>query len=260
MESATISAGQLTQQLGELGVTPGGVLLVHCAFSQVKPIENGPEGLVAALQTTLGPAGTLVMPSMTDDDDQPFDPRMTPCRHLGVVANTFWQLPGVLRSDSPHAFAARGPEAARITASSPLEVPHGLDSPIGRVYELDGQVLLLGVGHDDNTTIHLAESLAGVRYRRTKHLTISKDGKPTRLEYREIDHCCQNFQLVDGWLEAAKLQRRGKVGYADARLLHSRDIIRVVVEQLQLNEAVFLHPVGVDEQCDEARASLRSYQ
>jgi aminoglycoside 3-N-acetyltransferase len=64
------------------------------------------------------------------DDDQPFDPRTTPCRHLGVVANTFWQLPEVLRSDSPHAFVAQGPEAARITAPSPLEVPHGLDSPV----------------------------------------------------------------------------------------------------------------------------------
>ena len=61
---------------------------------------------------------------------------------MGIVAQTFWQLPGVLRSDSPHAFAAAGPQAARITAPHPVDVPHGLDSPAGRVYELDGQVLL----------------------------------------------------------------------------------------------------------------------
>jgi aminoglycoside N3'-acetyltransferase len=256
MGSATISTGQLTQQLSELGVTPGGVLLIHCAFSNVKPVEHGPEGLIAALQAAVGSTGTLVMPSMTDDDGQPFNPRATPCHHLGVVANTFWQMPGVLRSDSPHAFAARGPQAARITEPPPLEVPHGLDSPVGRVYELDGQVLLLGVNHDDNTTIHLAESLAGVRYRRAKHVMVLRDGQPTRVAYAEIDHCCQNFQLVDGWLAAAKLQRRGTVGHAEARLIRSRDIVRLVVEQLQLNETVFLHPIGVDEECDEARASL----
>jgi aminoglycoside 3-N-acetyltransferase len=260
MQSALLSIDQLTQQLRALGVKAGGVLLVHCAFSHVKPIEQGPEGLIAALQAVIQPDGTLVMPSITDDDDQPFDPRTTPCRHLGVVANTFWQLPEVLRSDSPHAFAARGPQAARITASSPLGVPHGLDSPVGRVYELDGQVLLLGVSHDDNTTIHLAEFLAGVRYRRAKHVVVLKDGQPTRVAYGEIDHCCQNFLLMDDWLEAAKLQRRGRVGHADARLIRSCDIVRVVVEQLQRNETVFLHPVGVDEQCDEARASLRSCQ
>jgi aminoglycoside 3-N-acetyltransferase len=125
---------------------------------------------------------------------------------------------------------------------------------------MDGQVLLLGVNHDDNTTIHLAEFLAGVRYRRKKQVTIMKDGQPTQVEYGEIDHCCQNFLLVDAWLETEPLQRKGRVGHADARLLRSRDIVRVVVERLQRQETMFLHPIGVDEQCDEARASLRSSQ
>ena len=160
MNRETVSQKDLTQQLLDLGVTSGGVLLVHCSFSLVKPVESGPLGLILALQSALGSRGTLVMPSMPDDDDHPFDPQHTPCRGMGVVANTFWQLPNVLRSDSPHSFAAKGPQASAITAPHPVDVPHGLDSPVGRVYELDGQVLLLGVGHDANTTIHLAESLA----------------------------------------------------------------------------------------------------
>ena len=63
IQPAPVSVHELTQQLRELGVIPGGVLLVHCAFSRVKPIKNGPEGLIAALQTAVGPAGTLVMPT-----------------------------------------------------------------------------------------------------------------------------------------------------------------------------------------------------
>lgn len=256
MQRPMIPLSQLIQQILDIGVTPGGVLLVHCAFSKVKPIEGGPAGLITALETVLGPNGTLVMPSMTDDDDHPFDPRSTPCPGMGVVADTFWRLPHVLRSDSPHAFAARGPAAAMITAPHPVDVPHGLDSPVGRVYELDGQVLLIGVGHEANTTIHLAEYLAGVRYRRKKHVVILQGGQPVRVDFEEIDHCCENFRLVDEWLEARKLQRRGKIGHAEARLARSRDIVQVVVEQLQQNETVFLHPPGVDEQCDEAWASL----
>ena len=258
MQREPVSQKQLTRQLLDLGVAPGGVLLVHTAFSQVKPVEAGPLGLIAALLAALGPEGTLVMPSMTDDDDHPFDPRHTPCIGMGVVANTFWQLPDVLRSDSPHAFAAQGPQASRITAPHPVEVPHGLDSPVGRVYELDGQVLLLGVGHDANTTIHLAETLAGVRYRRQKYVLLLTEGRVTRFDYTEIDHCCQNFNLVGGWLETEKLQRRGRIGYAEARLIRSRDIVKVVTKQIQSNETVFLHPPGVDEECDEARASLAS--
>jgi aminoglycoside 3-N-acetyltransferase len=48
------------------------------------------------LLDAVGQAGTLVMPSMSD---RIFDPVRTPCRRLGVVADTFWLMPGVLRSD-----------------------------------------------------------------------------------------------------------------------------------------------------------------
>jgi aminoglycoside 3-N-acetyltransferase len=246
----------LIGQLIELGVQPGGVLLVHTAFSKVMPIEGGPLGLISALHSALGPDGTLVMPSMSYDDDHPFDKTKSPCPEMGITADTFWRLPGVLRSDNNHAFAAVGPLAERILAPHPIDIPHGLDSPVGRVYELDGQVLLLGVGHGSNTTIHLCENMAGVRYRRDKYLTILRDGQPIRFEYREIDHCCQNFSLVDGWLDERGLQRRGKVGHADARLVRSRDIVGVVTERLKENDTTFLHPRGVDEECDDAWASL----
>ena len=251
-----MSIDELVSQLLDLGVMPGGVLLVHTSFSRVKPVEDGPLGLIAALRRVLGPDGTLVMPSMTGDDDHPFDPRATPCAGMGVVADTFWRLPGVQRSDSPHAFAAFGPQAPRITAPHPVDLPHGLDSPAGRVYELDGQVLLLGVDHNANTTIHLAEWLAGVRYRRPKYSTTLRDGRPVRVGYHEIGHCCENFHLVGEWLAARALERRGLVGHAQARLVRSRDVVAVVKERLRQDETVFLHPFGVDEECDEARASL----
>jgi aminoglycoside 3-N-acetyltransferase len=245
----------LVRQLAALGVARGGMLLVHNAFSKVAPVVGGPEGLIEALLAALGPGGTLVMPSMADDDDVPFDRGETPCRALGVVANRFWRMPGVLRSDSPHAFAATGPHAARITLPHPVDVPHGLNSPPGRVYELDGQVLLLGVGHDANTTIHVAENIAGVRYRQRKHATVLEHGKPARYEYGETDHCCERFGLLDEWL--GQRQRRGIVGRAEARLARSRDIVAAALGHLRADETVFLHPAGGPcRECNEARASL----
>lgn len=252
----TFSVAQIVQQLETLGVKPGGVLLVHCAFSQVKPVENGPLGLITALQAAVGPTGTLVMPSMSDEEEEVFDPERTPCLGMGVVADRFWRLPGVLRRHSPHAFAAWGKHAPEIVAPHPIDIPHGLDSPVGRVYELDGQVLLLGIDHTANTTVHLAENLAGVRYRRKKRTPTVENGRLRWVEYGEVDHCCENFRLVDVWLEEHGLQRVGQVGHASARLARSRDIVHVVLEQLRRDETVFLHPFGVDEECDEARASL----
>ena len=246
----------VTEHIRALGVQPGGVLVVHTSFSKVAPIEGGPRGLIIALTHALGPDGTLVMPSMTDDDDHPFEPARTPCPGMGVVADTFWRRPGVSRSDCPHSFAAIGPHATSITAPHRLDVPHGLNSPVGRVFELDGQVLLLGVGHDANTTVHLAENLAGVRYRLRKHATVLSAGNSTRVEYAEIDHCCRNFELMDDWLGAAGLQRRGVVGHAEARLARSRDVVAAALARLREDETVFLHPVGVCGECDEARASI----
>lgn len=252
-----ISREVLAQQLLELGVAAGGVLLVHTSFSKVRPVEGGPEGLISALRTALGQDGTLVMPSMSYDDDHPFDKTKSHCNEMGVLADTFWRQPDVLRSDNNHAFAAVGPLAEKITAPHPIDIPHGIDSPVGRVYELDGQVLLLGVDHMSNTTIHLAENQAGVRYRREKHVTILKEGKASRFEYREIDHCCQKFSLVEKWLDEKGLQRRGKVGNARARLIRSLDIVETVTERLKANETTFLHPQGVDEECDDAWRSIK---
>jgi len=245
----------LARQLFDLGVEPAGVLVVHTAFSQLGPAEAGPRGLIAALIAALGPEGTLVMPSMCDDDDVPFDRTCASCRALGIVADSFWRMPGVLRSDNPHAFAARGRLAGRITATHPVDIPHGIDSPPGRVYQLDGQVLLLGVGHDNNTTVHVAEHLAGVRYRLPKYATVMERGGPRRFEYGETDHCCERFALLDDWLGAR--QRRGLVGRAEARLARSRDIVDAALSRLRADETVFLHPAGSPcGECNEARSSI----
>lgn len=256
MTFRTIDSSEIPRQLLALGVQPGGVLVAHSAFSKVGPVAGGPRGLIHALLSVLGPTGTLVMPSMTDDDDHPFDPKETPCLGMGVVADSFWRMPGVMRSDSPHAFAAIGPKAGEITAAHPVDVPHGLDSPIGRVYALDGQVLLLGVGHDADTTVHLAENMAGVRYRQHKHATVISGGQPARYDYGEIDHCCRNFDLLDDWLEVQGRQHRGAVGHAQARRARARDVVEAALARLRENETVFLHSAGLCGACDEARASL----
>lgn len=256
MSEASVSS--IVEQLHALGVKRGGVLLAHTSFKAVGPVAGGPRGLIDALRTVLGPNGTLVMPSWTGDDETPFDPKTTPAsRDLGVVAGTFWREPGVLRSDHPVAFAAVGPRAAEIV-SGPLPVPpHIPESPIGHVHDASGQVLLIGVGHDANTTLHLAEVLAKVPYGTPKHITVLKDGRPVRVDYKENDHCCQRFALADDWLRKRGWQSEGLVGQAPSRLFASRDLVSVALRQLARDPLIFLHPTSAGcEECDAARASV----
>lgn len=62
-------------------------------------------------------------------------------------------------------FAALGPAAEEITAGHALPDSLREGSPLARLYECDARVLLLGVGHDSNTSLHLGEYRAGVRPR-----------------------------------------------------------------------------------------------
>lgn len=247
----------VVEQLRTLGVQPGGVLLVHTSFRAVRPIEGGPQGLIEALQEAVGPDGTLVMPSWTGDSDEPFDPAATATDpDLGVTASLFWQRPDVVRSDHCFAFAASGPKAREIV-SGPLPLPpHIPQSPVGQVHDQDGQVLLLGVNHDANTTIHLAELLADVPYRIPYYVTVLQNGRPMRIDYGENDHCCQRFTFVDDWLRDRGLQCEGIVGHAQARLMRSRDVVDVVQEHLAEDRLLFLHPEDFGcEECDLARQS-----
>lgn len=246
----------LTADLTALGIAPGDVLVVHTAFARIGPVDGGPLALIAALRDVLGPDGTLVMPTMADSDDEPFDAATAPCLGMGIVAETFRSLPGVLRCDSPHGFAAIGPHAARITAPQPHDVPHGPDSPVGRVAALDGKVLLLGVGHDANTTLHCAENLAGVRYGLRSEAHVFIGGVPTRVPYLEVDHCCRGFERMDGWLEEEGLLRRVEVGRGEGRLMRSRDVLMVALGKLAERETVFLCEPGTCGECDAARVAL----
>jgi len=257
--SPGLSRDAIAAQLAALGVTPGGVLLVHAAYRAVRPVEGGPETLIAALCDAIGPDGTLVMPSWTGDADAVFDPRITPAAaDLGAVADIFWRLPGVGRSAHPEAFAAIGPATAHILADPLPLPPHIPASPVGRVRDLDGQILLLGVGHDANTSLHLAELIADVPYRTPAHVTVAgEDGSPRRIDYLENDHCCMRFALMDDWLRAAGLQSEGTVGHAHARLMRARGLVATALARLADDPLIFLHAAEEDcEECDAARTSI----
>lgn len=254
-----MTIAQVVEQLRALGVRQGGVLLVHTSFKAVRPVEGGPLGLIAALRAAIGPQGTLVMPTMTSGETV-FDPRSTPTESMGITAELFWRQPGVVRSTHPGgSFAAAGPLAGQICRPQPLSPPHGSESPVGHVHELGGQVLLLGVTHSEDTTLHLAEAIARVPYSVSHPCVVEVDGVASTMMIAETDHCCTRFRLADDWLRERGLQRVGKVGNADARLVNARDVVAVALEHLAMDPLIFLCPASAGcEECDLARASIHA--
>ncbi|MCW5965081.1 MAG: hypothetical protein KIT83_13660, partial [Bryobacterales bacterium] len=86
------------------------------------------------------------------------------------------------------------------------------------------------------------------------HCTILENGIAKRIPYRENDHCCERFVLLDAWLGNLGLQREGTVGSAHARWMRSRDVVTVTCQHLAQDPLLFLHPASaMCEDCDAAR-------
>ena len=196
-----------------------------------------------------------MIPSMTADDDHPFDP-------APLLASAWASSPrpsGSCRAYCAATARTPSPRLARrlpVSPPAPVDVPHGLDSPVGRVYELDGQVLLLGVDHTANTTIHLGEYMEDAPATGAKYVTLLKRAAyPGSITLRLIT-AARTFSLVDGWLESEGLQRRGPVGRAEAKAGPIERCDPGGRKKFNRTRPSFSSPFGVDEECDDARLSL----
>ncbi|RZU77561.1 aminoglycoside 3-N-acetyltransferase [Micromonospora kangleipakensis] len=249
----------LAAHLHDLGVRPGGVLLVHAALRPLGFVCGGPQAVVLALRDVLGPDGTLVVPTHTPENSDPagwnnppvpadwwpviraelpgFDPALTPSRFMGTLAEQVRTWPGALRSDHPQvSFAALGPAAGRIVADHTLTDMLGEGSPLARLHDLDADVLLLGVDHGSNTSLHLAEYRWPAAPRaRVGAAVLTGDGGREWVWWDDVDLDESDFARLGADFEATAAVRVGAVGDGTGRLMRQRAAVDFAVEWLARN-------------------------
>jgi aminoglycoside 3-N-acetyltransferase len=260
-QSSPVTVESLKRDLTSLGVKPGMVLLVHSSLSSLGWVCGKSVAVIEALESVLTSDGTLVMPTHSGELSEPsywqhppvpeawwqairdtmpaFQADLTPTRGVGLIPETFRNQDGVKRSNHPQvSFAAWGKYAKEITEKHGLEFALGENSPLARLYDLHGYVLLLGVGHGNNTSLHLAEHRANYSSKKViqSGAPILIEGKRVWQTFDDIETDDNDFETIGmTFAEEAGLERKGKIGQGEARLLPQRELVDFAVDWMKKN-------------------------
>jgi aminoglycoside 3-N-acetyltransferase len=255
-----VTPADVCAALRTVEVCDGDTIIVHASLSRLGWVVGGAHGVVAGLLEAVGPEGTVVMPAQTGISDPStwqhppvpaswwqtirdtwpaFDPQATPRREMGAVMECFARLDGVVHSGHPTlGFVARGPGARALMHPHSLESGLGDDSPLGRMYDAGTRIVLIGVDHANDTSLHLAEHRAdwpGKTWR-TDGAPMLVDGERQWVSYRTLDLDEDDFRTVVEAFEAAGgEQRRAPLGLGTVTACDQRALIDFATSWMSVN-------------------------
>ncbi|NNE74726.1 MAG: AAC(3) family N-acetyltransferase [Acidimicrobiales bacterium] len=258
--NAPITAGDVTAALHAVGVEPGGVIIVHSSMSRLGWFVGGAISVVHGVLDAVGDDGTVVMPAQTGMSDPStwvnppvpegwwptiraewpaFDPQVTPLRAMGAVVETFRRTPDVVHSGHPTVgFVARGPAAAEIVAGHSLTDSLGEHSPLARLYDAGARIVLLGVGHANNTSLHLCEHRAEWPGKQTRQdaAPMLVDGERQWVTYDDLDRDDADFPaLGEAFVAASGAEARVPLGVGHVNAYDMAELVDFGVRWINEN-------------------------
>jgi aminoglycoside 3-N-acetyltransferase len=177
----------------------------------------------------------------------PFDPVLSEADHeMGRFAERIRTWPGA-RASSGHVMrmVAIGPQAEWLTRDQPWDYPQGPGSPLAKLVEAEGQVLMLGAPLETLTILHHAEALVDSPDKRLVSYRIPlRDGN--EVVWKEVrDHDTSSrgafpyerfvpagrdaFDVIGTEAVEAGFGRRGRVGEAACHLFEAAALVRFAV-------------------------------
>ena len=253
--TVSVTKDDIIRGLGELGLRKGDVLNVHSSLSSFGHVEGGAETVIAALMDVLTEEGTLMLPSYGDFQGgeygkvQPgaviFDVRSSPSK-MGRITDVFWRMPGVRRSIHPtHCQAAWGKRRDWILEGHERCLQScGYGTPLWKLPQCDGKILLIGVDHRNNTFIHTLED-AGPAPSTTRSpfepKVVDYDGNVVTVPtHPHLPGLARRFHIGDDFCRERDLQTETTVGNARLRLIAARGFWDAAQAKLRENPLFFI--------------------
>ncbi len=256
----TVIKADIVEALKKSGLKKGDSVIVHESLSRIGYVCGGAQAVIEALIEVVGEEGTILMPAQSwknldpetgvhwDADEADwdvirnnwpaYDKAITPTNTMGAVAEMFRSWLGAMRSDHPaRSVAAWGKNASYVTENHDLSNIFGNNSPIGKLYELDGKVLLIGVDYDKNTSIHLADTRAEYPGKRTciEHSAVMENGERIWKAYETLFVDGEDFIDIGTAFETVHIVNRVKLGESELKLMKQREIVDFAVEWIEKN-------------------------
>ena len=226
---------ELAADLRALGLQAGDQVMVHSSYKSLGGAEGGPPTVVEALLEVLGPSGTLVVPTFTHSGTTHFDPLTSPS-HNGAITEAVRAHPRAVRSWHPtHAVTAIGPAAEELVRDDLERGALGRGCALDKHIQSGGWVLLLGVDHSSDSSIHVGEDYGGD----DRHAGGISPATPKRIVFTHptegemevvVTSMMGNVVLerqeeLDAWLRERGHQQEGGVGEAHCRLVKGSHIV-----------------------------------
>ena len=246
--------------LKEVGVKKGQVVMVHTSLRSLGYVCGGAQSVIETLLEGVGEEGTIMMPTQSWKNLDPktgvywqepkewwsvirenipaYDKRITPTNTMGTVAEMFRQWSGTLRSDHPaRSVAAWGRYAQYLTENHDMSDIFGDSSPIGRLYELDGYVLLIGVGYDKNTSLHLADVRADYPGKHTviESSAIQINGQRIWKSYETLAVDGEDFSAIGEAFEQTGQVCHALLGNGILSMMRQRALVDFAVKWIEEN-------------------------
>jgi len=241
-------------------------IIVHASLSSFGEIRGGAETLLGALlMVTDGlmmPAftyKTMIIPEQGPEDNgitygsgrdnnrmaEFFHENMPVDPTIGTTAEIFRKQAYTKRSNHP-ILSFSGVNVEEALKAQSIQEPL---APIRVLLEQDALVLLLGVDHSVNTSIHYAERLAGRKQFIRWALT------------SEGVHECPNFPgCSDGFEQAAPqledITRQGIIGDAQIRVIPLQPMIGILNDLIKENPSALLCERNDCDRCSSVRRSV----
>lgn len=164
-------------------------------------------------------------------------------RDMGAIPATIVAWPGRVRGNHPlDSFTAVGPRASELIAE---QTPLDVYAPLGALIRLEGFVLLLGVGLEKLTLLHMAEKEAGrTLFRRWAN---DQHGRPMAVE---VGGCSEGFGRLEPHLR--DIMRKTTVGQSGCTPLQAGHVVANVAAAIRANPEITHCDVGTCERCNDA--------